>query len=588
MEMEKLTDEQLMLLEQLTYLSPSVYGASGLKKNNADSVEELLSVFTEDRLKELEKSGAIGYTDGSEWAAIIRAIQSDKDLMRMEIVAHDESQGIYCFTDPKRSGEAFVAFQGTKDGNEWIDNVEGLTETDTDCQKAALDFIENLPYDDITVVGHSKGGNKAQYVTLLSDKINRCIAMDGQGFSQEFLDKYWAEIEANAGKIKNYSLSNDYVNILMFYVPGAQQIFCKGENEIGLKNHSPSSYYDYYQDENGDWYIVKNDNGDTSLSLTTQDEIMIYLHEFTCFVLNEMPDADKRDVIEYLGVLLAVAMDEHFRYEINGTIYTQNPGDGEKGITNLIALDLDTASVVVAYLVKYVEVYDLTEQQVRDLCEAFGMGEMLDKLLVTVDEFVKKYHLDGMVQDSGGLLMFLFKLLIGQVQDGEEDPLLEWILSFANEWLTDFFGEDVDASEFWGNIGKEYAKIGDVDVGTAKQDGKIKTGVVLDFSQNAYDALMNTIASIEGMTFDSVSEWSNYANEEWYGPLSVGIAVNGITKYFSHLSEINAECKAQIDRIFTNVKDVDTRYSEKVFELSNAIVNTQNSIMQYANNIIVT
>lgn len=37
-------------------------------------------------------------------------------------------------------------------------------------------------YDSITVTGHSKGGNKAQYVTVLSDKVDRCISMDGQGF----------------------------------------------------------------------------------------------------------------------------------------------------------------------------------------------------------------------------------------------------------------------------------------------------------------------------------------------------------------------------------------------------------------------
>ena len=61
--------------------------------------------------------------------------------------------------------------------------------------ESCSDYIENLPYDSITVAGHSKGGNKAQYVTVLSDKVDRCISMDGQGFSQEFIDKYYAEIQ---------------------------------------------------------------------------------------------------------------------------------------------------------------------------------------------------------------------------------------------------------------------------------------------------------------------------------------------------------------------------------------------------------
>lgn len=319
-----LTDEQLMLLEQLTYLGKSAYENAGLTDPGIGaSVREMVGMFTEENLKELAENGAIGFTDGSEWAAIIRAIQNDDDLMDLQLSAYSDEQGIFCFTDPDNPGEAIVAFRGTKDGNEWADNVEELTESDTECQKAALDFIENLPYDNITVVGHSKGGNKAQYVTLLSDKVDRCVSMDGQGFSQEFLDKYWAEIEENASKIRNYSVSNDYVNILMFYVPGAEQIYCYGENENGLKNHSQSSFFQYYQDENGNWCIAVNSNDDANLVITSQDEIMTYLHQFTCFIINEMPDADKEAVMEYLSMLLSVAMDKHYRLEINGVVYSE-------------------------------------------------------------------------------------------------------------------------------------------------------------------------------------------------------------------------------------------------------------------------
>ena len=47
----------------------------------------------------------------------------------------------------------------------------------------------------LTVSGHSKGGNRAQYVKILTDQVDRCVSFDGQGFSSEFLELYAEEIE---------------------------------------------------------------------------------------------------------------------------------------------------------------------------------------------------------------------------------------------------------------------------------------------------------------------------------------------------------------------------------------------------------
>lgn len=154
-----LSDNDLMILEQLTYLNSEVAKAAGLKsqsviKNGKNkTIGDILSVFTEEKLRNLEENAkAIG------------------------------------------------------------------------CQKEALDYIECLPYEDITVVGHSKGGNKAMYVAVTSGKVSRNISMDGQGFSKEFIDKYWAEINEKGAIITNYSVSSDYVHVLLFPVPNSNQI----------------------------------------------------------------------------------------------------------------------------------------------------------------------------------------------------------------------------------------------------------------------------------------------------------------------------------------------------------------------------
>ncbi len=151
------------------------------------------------------------------------------------------------FTNPK--GNIFVLFRGTGD-EEWLDNGQGLSgipEENTYLTygengeiKASLliekDFasgqqVEALNWfnriaaenrwtekDRITIAGHSKGGNKAQFVTIHSDLVDDCFSFDGQGFSPEalaaFKDRAKGEFTARRNRIISISSENDYVNVL--------------------------------------------------------------------------------------------------------------------------------------------------------------------------------------------------------------------------------------------------------------------------------------------------------------------------------------------------------------------------------------
>lgn len=242
-----LSDSQLMLLEQFTYLNNSVYKGAGTSKvDNPKTVAELMSAFMDENgnldlsLLEDPNTNVGEFTSGKQWAGMLRAIAEDESLMCLEIGAsyYDEDGATLatCYSDPN-SNEAYVTFRGATGAREWHDNVLGLYQSDTACQQEALAFIESLSFDNITVTGHSKDGNKAMYVTLLSDKVKRCLSMDGQGFSKEFYDKYWAEVQKKGHLIKNYSLDDDYVHILLSPVPNSTQIYCEGYNEGGLDNH---------------------------------------------------------------------------------------------------------------------------------------------------------------------------------------------------------------------------------------------------------------------------------------------------------------------------------------------------------------
>ena len=138
-----------------------------------------------------------------------------------------------------------VIFRGTSNREGWQDNGEGGYLADTPAQKGALKLIENLSekYKDITVSGHSKGGNLSEYVTLLSNNVVRGLSFDGQGFSSEFYEKHRAAIDKNINKVKKYSHIYDYVNTLLF--TECETVYIKGnKSNLFLEYHKPNFIFD--------------------------------------------------------------------------------------------------------------------------------------------------------------------------------------------------------------------------------------------------------------------------------------------------------------------------------------------------------
>lgn len=126
------------------------------------------------------------------------------------------------------NGDKYVAYRGTDDGG-WIDNGQGMTQESTLMQREAAEYFDQMAEehgwteaDNVYVTGHSKGGNKAQYVTLMSNHANlvdECHSLDGQGFSDEaiqsFKEKYGEEgYQEVLKKMYGYNGANDYVNPL--------------------------------------------------------------------------------------------------------------------------------------------------------------------------------------------------------------------------------------------------------------------------------------------------------------------------------------------------------------------------------------
>ncbi len=299
-----LSDEELLLLDCFMYsdIAPNCVGM-----DLADVIDMFVDPKTNKVSAErLEYIGSprtkihySGSTDAVKMANVLERIREKQDLMNLKITHStvEKRGGIRaaCFID-KTTNKATVAFRGTGGSfNQWYTNFEGYGDYITQTQKDAVAFIESLPYEGLTVTGHSNGGGQAMFVTIeCEDKVERCVSYEGQGLSRAYVDENQAKIERNRGKITNIAASNDPVNTLMISVAGTvhyvtgNDFFSHGAYVLYSKNHF-------------------NDDGTfTAGSYTEQSPFYKALHEITVQLDNiyEVPFAG--DVMEFIADTLGV------------------------------------------------------------------------------------------------------------------------------------------------------------------------------------------------------------------------------------------------------------------------------------------
>lgn len=170
-----------------------------------------------------------------EWLDVLYSIKNDSAfhpmIIRLIQEISTDSHNVYaghrvvCFTDHRQDplSNAYIVFRGTHGDREWLDNARGMVQADTIQQKASLAFVtyvnQELTPKSIAVAGHSKGGNKAQYTAIASPDglVDSCVSVDGQGFSQAFLQKYKHNIESRDYLVL-IAEQRDFVNCLGFYL----------------------------------------------------------------------------------------------------------------------------------------------------------------------------------------------------------------------------------------------------------------------------------------------------------------------------------------------------------------------------------
>ena len=550
-----ISDSDLLMLENLTYCLSKNNPAYvfGLKAIDAcKTVGEYLNQFTDDILNKLDGQSNKTYdgeNSGPEWAAMIRYLKTKKEIIELKI--KEATEKVICFVNPNEDGSAIVAFRGTNGGDEWKDNVEGLNQADTKYQLEAYNYIEGLNYEHVTVVGHSKGGNKAQYVAIRCDKVDRCVSYDGQGFSKEFIDKYSVEIDKNAHKISCYSLSTDFVHILMFPIPGAEQFYMNGGDDVANvgENHSPDAAFNYYQDEDGKWHVRVDGNGNVDIDFTNEDPSMTMLHNFICFFMNNASEEEMQQIVTLLGPLLKGIFGE---------------GWSTDQIAQYLSKHEDELITFIAYFIKYIKLNDLQLEDILRVCESLGIDiyQLISKI---IEEKTGVKISEAKVRT---ILNKIFKFGLDQLTDGNEDVIIKWLINTIG-------GEGGQyISSLWQKIEDKYNDI------NATNNTSNYTSKIRDYSSKVYNALSEAVTKFSKNTLPDVSSWSGYSGENWFGKIMLSLAINIINKYSEKVIKVNQMCERRIMVVFDDIMAVDTKYGKKFNSLISTVKTVSAQIMQ--------
>lgn len=265
--MSSIKDNQMNLLSQLAYLDLPDDIEKNMSQSKKHTISDMVKIYLNDESK-LEKVSGRCAMDKEEWRKTFLQIKNDPELCNLTIKGYTDQNkeggsGLvaYCFEAGDR--EAVIAYRGseTREGlshKDWEDNFQAGFSKATDQQKAAFLFLEDMKekydYTGFETTGHSKGGNIAQYVAIMSDDVKKCVSFDGQGFCDDFMVYNKPKILTGKDKIVAYEGNLDIVSSLLFNVAGKIIVIDTKDQKNFLYNHKPNLFLD----ENGNFYEETN------------------------------------------------------------------------------------------------------------------------------------------------------------------------------------------------------------------------------------------------------------------------------------------------------------------------------------------
>ena len=573
-----MTDQDLALLEQVTYINKDLYKAAGIDESvhiitEGDTVDSILENFDDEALETLREKGKVqidgAWTDANEWAYTIEALKANEELSSLTVSSkYPKESGTatlgICFYDKNNPSKGVVAFKGTTGYDEWNDNVAGINTIETPAQLEAQNFINEIDKNitDITVVGHSKGANKAMYVTITdksgengTPRITRCVALDGQGFSYKLIYHYASEIFSRGKLITNYSISTDFVHVLMQQIPFSNQVYCKG---YGMENagqyHSPVSFF--VQDKDG--HLVSDGDGHLLFNTDVEEDTNIkMIRRFTIFVMDTSTERELQSIVNYLGPIAGEIL-------ANGT---KDP----QAIFNMLKENPATLGLIITKLYMFCELYGYNIYDITNIILTF----------VFPDESTRKWVMLGVTLVT--LIICPWLLIQSTIREA-----VLWVLEVLRYAFMCLEVAFLAALDFITEKLKEFV---DFVVETAKAFAKLVKNVwaevksiVRDFRDAFKQGLKDIFNKIKEINFtDFVTFLAPYTV---YGPVLLNINIDDdimqVSSYYKNMDDSDDEVCSILDDIFNKANETDEEYAtiinSEVTEMEDLIAEFESSM----------
>ena len=401
--------DEILLLENLTYFS-DVKPLCTVLEANGLTVKEYLDKFNLDDL--IDDKDYASYMNGFDFKNMIKAMRNNKQILDCKILephfdqAYGGGGGVSVVLVNEETKEAVIAFRGTA-LNEWTDDFLGANQIDSLQQINALEWYKmvydklNLSNYYITLTGHSKGGNKAKYITILNDTVNRCVSFDGQGFSDKFFENYKKEIAERQKYITNHNVDYDYVNILMNDI--GERIYYYGFDygKGGFAEaHCPNTFFDFK--ENGEYSMKVNPDGQSP-------EMQILDQFFNSLIRSAVSDKERSETNELLGMLVEKA----FKIGVDDSTTEQYVGFLCDMVGN--PKYSDNTAFILSYLIKYSKDNPDFLKALKNIMVHFNAQSMVN-ILGMVEDLVNSKKLNRLINLSNFLILHLNRIVVKKIQ----------------------------------------------------------------------------------------------------------------------------------------------------------------------------
>lgn len=401
--------DEILLLENLTYFSDIaplkiILTAEGL------TVKEYLDKINTDEL--IDDKDYASYMNGYDFKNLIAAMRKNKNILDCKIrephfdQAYGGGGGVSVVLLNDNLHEAVVAFRGTA-LNEWTDDFLGANQIDSLQQINALEWYK-MVYDKlglsnykVTLTGHSKGGNKAKYITILNDTVERCISFDGQGFSDKFFENYKKEIAERQKYITNHNVDYDYVNILMNDI--GERIYYYGF-DYGrggfAEAHCPNTFFDFTS--LGEYSMKVNPNGQSP-------EMQILDQFFNSLIRSAVNDKERSETNELLGMLVEKA----FKIGVDDSTTEEYVGFLCDMVGN--PKYSDNTAFLLTYLIKYSKENSEFLKALKGIMLHFNAQSIVN-IIGMIEDLVNSKKLNRLINLSNFLILHLNGIVVKKIQ----------------------------------------------------------------------------------------------------------------------------------------------------------------------------